>query len=215
MHVRNVLSHPPTWCSIRLLCTTVCNPPGPMMHHSNALCHNLCYFYASVKEMASLWRVFFLSNLCILYRHCNENQMRKCFKIIELAVSLESTLKEWVKGAEFQGEEWPLNWWNDISLPNCTDQRSSFQVFQEVNSWLWWMGSGILQILLSCMASWQLQHLPSFQSQDPASFGANSLLLNSSRHYLTIRYTLLPYLYTLLYRAHSRGDTVARPLLHE
>ncbi|KAI4585152.1 hypothetical protein MJG53_006686 [Ovis ammon polii x Ovis aries] len=52
-------------------------------------------------------------------------------------------------------------------------------------------------------------------AQDPASFGADSLLLNSSRHYLTVRYTLLPYLYTLFYRAHSRGDTVARPLLHE
>ncbi|XP_006506111.1 maltase-glucoamylase isoform X5 [Mus musculus] len=54
-----------------------------------------------------------------------------------------------------------------------------------------------------------------YKDQDPASFGNNSLLLNSSRHYLNIRYTLLPYLYTLFYRAHSRGDTVARPLLHE
>lgn len=54
-----------------------------------------------------------------------------------------------------------------------------------------------------------------YKAQDPASFGATSLLLNSSRHYLTIRYTLLPYLYTLFYWAHSRGDTVARPLLHE
>ncbi|XP_051007616.1 maltase-glucoamylase [Acomys russatus] len=54
-----------------------------------------------------------------------------------------------------------------------------------------------------------------FMDQDPASFGNNSLLLNSSKHYLNIRYTLLPYLYTLFYRAHSRGDTVARPLLHE
>uniref|UniRef100_A0A8C3X523 Maltase-glucoamylase n=1 Tax=Catagonus wagneri TaxID=51154 RepID=A0A8C3X523_9CETA len=54
-----------------------------------------------------------------------------------------------------------------------------------------------------------------YKAQDPASFGADSLLLNSSRHYLSIRYTLLPYLYTLFYRAHTRGDTVARPLLHE
>ncbi|XP_069853023.1 uncharacterized protein [Dipodomys merriami] len=54
-----------------------------------------------------------------------------------------------------------------------------------------------------------------FKDQDPASFGADSLLLNSSRHYLNIRYTLLPYLYTLLYHAHSRGGTVARPLVHE
>ncbi|XP_060052707.1 maltase-glucoamylase isoform X2 [Erinaceus europaeus] len=54
-----------------------------------------------------------------------------------------------------------------------------------------------------------------FKDQDPASFGPDSLLVNSSRHYLSIRYSLLPYLYTLFYRAHTRGDTVARPLMHE
>ncbi|XP_053782529.1 probable maltase-glucoamylase 2 isoform X1 [Desmodus rotundus] len=56
---------------------------------------------------------------------------------------------------------------------------------------------------------------PGFRDQDPAAFGEDSLLLNSSRHYLTIRYTLLPYLYTLFYRAHTLGETVARPLVHE
>uniref|UniRef100_A0A8C8BMQ7 alpha-glucosidase n=1 Tax=Otus sunia TaxID=257818 RepID=A0A8C8BMQ7_9STRI len=50
---------------------------------------------------------------------------------------------------------------------------------------------------------------------DPAAFGADSVLVNSSRHYLNIRYALLPYLYTLFYRAHTQGDTVTRPLLHE
>ncbi|XP_075862342.1 putative maltase-glucoamylase 2 [Microcebus murinus] len=54
-----------------------------------------------------------------------------------------------------------------------------------------------------------------FRDQDPAAFGADSQLLNSSRHYLNIRYTLLPYLYTLFYRAHTWGETVARPLVHE
>ncbi|XP_007946915.1 sucrase-isomaltase, intestinal [Orycteropus afer afer] len=54
-----------------------------------------------------------------------------------------------------------------------------------------------------------------YQHQDPAFFGQNSLLVNSSRHYLTIRYTLLPFLYTLFYKAHQFGETVARPFLHE
>ncbi|XP_029818190.1 sucrase-isomaltase, intestinal [Manacus vitellinus] len=52
-------------------------------------------------------------------------------------------------------------------------------------------------------------------SQDPAVFGADSVLVNSSKHYLNIRYMLLPYLYTLFYKAHTQGDTVVRPLLHE
>ncbi|KGL74967.1 Maltase-glucoamylase, intestinal, partial [Tinamus guttatus] len=51
--------------------------------------------------------------------------------------------------------------------------------------------------------------------QDPAVFGADSVLVQSSKHYLNIRYTLLPYLYTLFYRAHTQGDTVVRPVLHE
>ncbi|KAG7251329.1 hypothetical protein CRUP_018481, partial [Coryphaenoides rupestris] len=44
--------------------------------------------------------------------------------------------------------------------------------------------------------------------QDPAAFGANSSVVVSGRHYLNIRYTLLPYLYTLLYKAHTTGETV-------
>ncbi|XP_013208690.1 putative maltase-glucoamylase-like protein FLJ16351 [Microtus ochrogaster] len=56
---------------------------------------------------------------------------------------------------------------------------------------------------------------PAYRDQDPAAFGLDSLLLNSSRYYLMVRYTLLPYLYTLFYRAHTLGETVARPLVHE
>ncbi|XP_076845359.1 maltase-glucoamylase isoform X2 [Brachyhypopomus gauderio] len=54
-----------------------------------------------------------------------------------------------------------------------------------------------------------------YKDQDPASFGPNSLLVNTSKHYLEIRYTLLPYLYTLFYKAHINGDTVVRPIMHE
>uniref|UniRef100_A0A8C4ZKN2 alpha-glucosidase n=1 Tax=Gadus morhua TaxID=8049 RepID=A0A8C4ZKN2_GADMO len=54
-----------------------------------------------------------------------------------------------------------------------------------------------------------------YKPQDPAVFGENSTLVQSSKHYLTIRYTLLPYLYTLFYKAHTTGETVVRPLMHE
>ncbi|EPY80709.1 hypothetical protein CB1_000804034, partial [Camelus ferus] len=81
-----------------------------------------------------------------------------------------------------------------------------------------WLGDNAatwsdLQWSIPAMLEFNLFGIP--MAQDPASFGADSLLLNSSRHYLTVRYTLLPHLYTLFYQAHSRGDTVARPLLHD
>ncbi|XP_052008312.1 sucrase-isomaltase, intestinal-like [Xyrauchen texanus] len=54
-----------------------------------------------------------------------------------------------------------------------------------------------------------------YKDQDPASFGENSMLVNTSKNYLNIRYTLLPYLYTLFYKAHVNGETVVRPMMHE
>ncbi|XP_034556178.1 maltase-glucoamylase, intestinal [Notolabrus celidotus] len=54
-----------------------------------------------------------------------------------------------------------------------------------------------------------------YKPQDPAAYGANSTLVETSKHYLMIRYTLLPYLYTLFYKAHTTGETVVRPVMHE
>lgn len=51
------------------------------------------------------------------------------------------------------------------------------------------------------------------QRQDPVAWGED--FANSSRDVLNIRYTLLPYLYTLMFEANTRGSTVIRPLLHE
>ncbi|XP_057695527.1 sucrase-isomaltase, intestinal isoform X2 [Corythoichthys intestinalis] len=52
-----------------------------------------------------------------------------------------------------------------------------------------------------------------YKPQDPAAYGGT--LLESSKHYLSIRYTLLPYLYTLFFKASTTGETVVRPLMHE
>uniref|UniRef100_A0A286XXZ4 Sucrase-isomaltase, intestinal n=1 Tax=Cavia porcellus TaxID=10141 RepID=A0A286XXZ4_CAVPO len=49
--------------------------------------------------------------------------------------------------------------------------------------------------------------------QDPVSWDAAFVTLSKS--VLETRYTLLPYLYTLMHKAHTEGVTVVRPLLHE
>ncbi|XP_046829832.1 lysosomal alpha-glucosidase-like [Vespa crabro] len=49
--------------------------------------------------------------------------------------------------------------------------------------------------------------------QDPVALG--DLVVKSSKRAFTIRYWLLPYLYTLFFRAHRYGETVARPLFFE
>ncbi|KAJ8028752.1 Maltase-glucoamylase, intestinal [Holothuria leucospilota] len=52
-----------------------------------------------------------------------------------------------------------------------------------------------------------------YMEQDPASLGDE--VARVSREVLQIRYTLLPYLYTLFYHANVDGHTVMRPLFHE
>ncbi|PIK46338.1 putative maltase-glucoamylase, intestinal-like [Apostichopus japonicus] len=52
-----------------------------------------------------------------------------------------------------------------------------------------------------------------WKEQDPAVWGPE--LARVSRETLEIRYSLLPYLYTLFYHSHLSGSTVMRPLFHE
>lgn len=52
-----------------------------------------------------------------------------------------------------------------------------------------------------------------FIPQHPTALG--NVVVNAARQALVTRYSLLPYLYTLFYYAHTEGSTVARPLLHE
>uniref|UniRef100_A0A4X2KUT5 Lysosomal alpha-glucosidase n=1 Tax=Vombatus ursinus TaxID=29139 RepID=A0A4X2KUT5_VOMUR len=51
------------------------------------------------------------------------------------------------------------------------------------------------------------------QPQEPYVFSEEAQ--QAMRRAFTLRYVLLPYLYTLFYKAHSRGETVARPLFLE
>jgi len=58
-----------------------------------------------------------------------------------------------------------------------------------------------------------LPPLPPPQPQEPYRFSETAQ--QAMRKAFTLRYVLLPYLYTLFHRAHVRGETVARPLFLE
>lgn len=67
----------------------------------------------------------------------------------------------------------------------------------------------------SFLPAWS-EHPPSaspLQPQEPYAFSRAAQA--AMRNALRLRYSLLPYLYTLFHRAHSAGETVARPLFLE
>lgn len=42
-----------------------------------------------------------------------------------------------------------------------------------------------------------------------------NVVATAARQALLTRYEMLPYYYTLFYKAHTEGNTVVRPLFHE
>jgi len=55
------------------------------------------------------------------------------------------------------------------------------------------------------------------QDQDPAVWATRGHpdVTEAARVSMTLRYAMLHYLYTLFFRAHTMGETVARPVFHE
>ncbi len=70
-----------------------------------------------------------------------------------------------------------------------------------------------IQVFFSCVECNLMSFCDVWQRQDPVAWGMKFATV--SRDVLNIRYTLLPYLYTLMYEAHAHGNTVVRPMLHE
>lgn len=56
-------------------------------------------------------------------------------------------------------------------------------------------------------------HIPYSQPQEPFVFSHQAQ--DAMRTAITLRYSLLPFLYTLFHHTHSSGSTVARPLFLE
>jgi hypothetical protein len=54
---------------------------------------------------------------------------------------------------------------------------------------------------------------PFFRNQDPENFSAS--IIESNRHVVETRYTLIPHLCTLFHRVHISGGTVVRSMAHE
>lgn len=73
----------------------------------------------------------------------------------------------------------------------------------------WKLASPIFYIHVACLLIIDIVQ----QRQDPVAWDAQ--FANYSRDVLNIRYSLLPYLYTLMFEAHTKGNTVIRPMLHE
>ncbi|NXD38427.1 MGA protein, partial [Copsychus sechellarum] len=109
---------------------------------------------------------------------------------------------------------WAGHWLGDNTAIWDHLHKSIIGTCQEkgLHSWdrqiMGWLGLGLSQAVQPSFSNSFL-----FQRQDPAFW--NSTFHDISRNVLNIRYTLLPYLYTLLHDAHAHGSTVVRPLLHE
>ncbi|NXB27553.1 MGA protein, partial [Eulacestoma nigropectus] len=116
--------------------------------------------------------------------------------------------------------KWAGHWLGDNTAAWDQLPKSIIGTWQEKGLRCWdhrvmeWFGFGVIVVLpvLPIQSSFSNNSLP-LQRQDPAAWDAR--FQNISRDVLNIRYTLLPYLYTLLHDAHAHGSTVVRPLLHE
>ncbi|OQV25082.1 Sucrase-isomaltase, intestinal [Hypsibius exemplaris] len=126
----------------------------------------------------------------------------------------------------FPGAQQYVGHWGGDNAGNYNDLRHSIIYLLEFNMFGFpYMGSDICGFFentkLDVCMKWSAagafypfarnHNANNNDDQDPA---VHPETLDAAKRALNIRYTLLPYLYTLFYRSHVFGDTVSRPLHH-
>ncbi|XP_054724424.1 lysosomal alpha-glucosidase-like [Uloborus diversus] len=163
--------------------------------------------------------------------HYNEHNLYAYREAVATNIAIRTVRKKRpfiISRASFAGQGVYSGHWSGDIQSTWNDMRYSIPSLLNFNMYgMSMMGSDIcgfgLNTTVEMCARWQA--LGAFYTfsrnhndkdtieQDPAVLGPD--VVKATVQALSIRYTFLPYLYTLFYRSHAFGDTVVRPLFFE